>query len=125
MDEMENFRDEIRLWRSADAWQGPRLPPLIIETYLDTSEMTASQALVISDAAGKRWNVTEALNRAANRGGYLGLRTGDKGSSRSQQVVLERWRLEIRYEALSPLLRPSVGQVSRVTVSRATSVPTP
>lgn len=98
---MESFKQELRLWRTGDAWAQPRLPPLIIETYLDTSDLSAMQALVISDAAGKRWNVTEALDNAANRGGYMGQRRG--GQATSQQVVLERWTVEIRCVSLSLL----------------------
>jgi autophagy-related protein 13 len=93
---METFRDELRLWRVGDSFD-PKPPPLVIETYLDTSDLTATQALVIHDSEEKRWNVTEALENAANRAGLnIGLRRGDRGTGKAQQIVLERWRIELR-----------------------------
>lgn len=99
---MDSFRDELKLWRLGDSFD-PRPPPLIIETYLDTSDLTGTQTLVILDGDDKRWNVTEALESAANRAGGLGvgLRRGDPKAA-SQQIVLERWKVELRYDYRIP-----------------------
>ncbi|KAF8537743.1 autophagy-related protein 13-domain-containing protein [Trichophaea hybrida] len=93
LDEMETFREELKPWRLGDSFD-PRPQPLIIETYLDTSDLTPTQALVILDGDEKRWNVTETLENAANR---VGLNVGPKrsGTAKEQQIVLERWRVEL------------------------------
>ncbi|KAI5778100.1 autophagy-related protein 13-domain-containing protein [Geopyxis carbonaria] len=88
VDEMDTFRDEMRLWRLGD-YCDSKPPPLIIETYLDMSDLTATQALVITDEMGKRWNVSEVLEQEANRTGLnVGVRKGS-------QVVLERWKVDL------------------------------
>ncbi|TEA11428.1 Autophagy-related protein 13 [Colletotrichum sidae] len=88
-DEFDDFRDELRVWRNCGAYDRP--PPLIIETYLDTSRLTPSQSLVIVDEHGKRWDVLEALNASDS---------SDDGRSapakRNTEVVLERWRIELK-----------------------------
>lgn len=95
---METFREEIRPWRIGDSFD-PRPPPLIIETYLDTADLTPTQALVVLDSNEKRWNVTEALENAANRAGLnAGIRRGERGPAKAQQIVLERWKIELTYE---------------------------
>ncbi|KAI5849748.1 autophagy-related protein 13-domain-containing protein [Tricharina praecox] len=97
LDEMETFREEIRPWRIGDSFD-PRPPPLIIETYLDTADLTPTQALVVLDSNEKRWNVTEALENAANRAGLnAGIRRGERGPAKAQQIVLERWKIELTH----------------------------
>lgn len=65
-----------------------RPPAMIIETLLDTEDLTNNQSLVIIDDSGKRWDVEEVLSTAADAG---------RGKSRISrpQVVLERWRIEL------------------------------
>lgn len=62
---------------------------MIIEIYIDTSELTSSQSLVIVDDQGKRWDVLDALNRStgSNDGGMR---------KRKSEVILERWRFELK-----------------------------
>lgn len=55
----------------------------MIETFIDTSNLTTSQSLVIVDDQGKRWDVREALNAAG-------------GAGRNVDVVLERWKIELK-----------------------------
>lgn len=90
---MDIFKEELAPWKTCDAFE-PRPPPVVIETYIDTSDLTPTQALVILDSKGKRWNVSETLEDAANRTGYgMGPRRGvDKAQ---HQIVLERWRIEL------------------------------
>lgn len=71
---------------------------MIIETYLDATDLTANQSLVILDGEGKRWNVNEALDTAAARTGVnTGSRKGGRGGGSRHEVVLERWTVELRY----------------------------
>jgi len=118
---METFRDEVRPWRIADSFD-PRPPPLIIETYLDTTDLTPTQALVALDSNEKRWNVTEALENAANRAGLnAGIRRGERGTTKAQQIVLERWKIELRYEFGQVLLLEFVADASLSVVLHSTS----
>ena len=77
------------MWRTCGAFQN-RPPPLIIETYIDTTSLTNSQSLVIVDDQGKRWDVIEALN------GSTGSSDGTRSRKRNHEVVLERWRIELK-----------------------------
>lgn len=67
------FRDDLRLWKTADAFS--KLPPLVVETYLDLTNLSPHQALVAVDSNGKMHNVTRGQQKA--------------------EVVLERWVIEI------------------------------
>lgn len=83
------------MWRYGDSFE-PRPPPLIIETYLDTRDLTANQSLVISDAEGKKWNVDEATDAAAARAGLNAEpRRSVRGGPARHEVILERWRIEL------------------------------
>jgi autophagy-related protein 13 len=89
-DDTNSFRDELALWRTCGGFQN-RPPPLILETYLDTSALTSSQSLVIVDDQGKRWDVVEALN---NSGGSSD--GGSRHRKRNSEVILERWKIELK-----------------------------
>ncbi|KAE9380320.1 hypothetical protein N431DRAFT_128190 [Stipitochalara longipes BDJ] len=88
-DDTTSFREDLSIWRTCGSFQN-RPPPLIIETYLDTSELTNSQSLVILDDEGKRWDVLEALNSSGSSEGESRLRR------RNKEVILERWRIELK-----------------------------
>ena len=63
---------------------------MIIDTYIDTQELTNGQNLVIVDNKGKRWDVQDSLRHSTytnNRG---------KKDVITTRVVLERWRIELR-----------------------------
>ncbi|KAH6679492.1 autophagy protein-like protein Atg13 [Halenospora varia] len=85
-DDTAAFRDELNLWKTCGAMQN-RPPPLILETYLDTSALTSSNSLVIVDDNGKRWDVLESLNNSS--GSSDG---GNRVRKRNNEVILERWR---------------------------------
>lgn len=65
------MRDDLRQWRTA-AESGTPLPPLVVEVYLDVSELKPKQSLVFTDAQGKTW-------------------PGER-----KEIVLERWIVEFR-----------------------------
>lgn len=66
-----------------------RPPPVVLETYLDTAELTPMQMLVISDERGGQWDVAQALEDAMNHK-RIGV-----GRGIPKQVVLERFRIEL------------------------------
>ena len=77
-----------------------RPPPMVIETYLDLSELTRSQSLVIVDDQGKRWDVAEALNPSF---------TSTRPSSRTgatTQVTLERWVISLEGSPTDSMMHP-------------------
>jgi autophagy-related protein 13 len=78
-------------WRTLNIEDGTP-PPLTLEIYLDLTELTKSQSLVILDEQGKRWNVADALYPAmpSNARPY---------SRRSDRVVLERWQFSLKDES--------------------------
>ncbi|KAL1982098.1 hypothetical protein VTN96DRAFT_1753 [Rasamsonia emersonii] len=84
LDETDVLRDSLRRWRTCDATDN-RPPPMIIETFLDANELTNNQSLVILDDNGKRWDVVEALAASQDAA----------ASSNPNEVILERWRVEL------------------------------
>ena len=81
IDETDLTRDDVRRWRTCDAVDN-RPPPMIIETFIDTKDLTNNQSLVIVDDEGKRWDIEESLNKP-------GLASDEQGSM--TEVVIERW----------------------------------
>lgn len=65
-------RAELKLWKNSDV---ASLPPMIIETLLDTSQLTAREVVVLEDGAGNSWTVC-------------------KGGLKKHEVVVERWLVE-------------------------------
>ncbi len=88
IDETDIFRDDWRLWKTCNA-DDLRPPPMMIETYLDTADLTPSQALVIVDDRGRRCNVLEALNADYSS------KSNTSGRSQRTQVTLERWTIDL------------------------------
>ncbi|KAI9645141.1 autophagy protein 13 [Ciborinia camelliae] len=82
-DDTDAYREDLNKWRMCGGFQN-RPPPLIIETYLDTSHLSSSQRLVIVDDLGKRWDALDALSNSSG------------SSDGRSEVILERWRIELR-----------------------------
>ncbi|KAJ2975164.1 hypothetical protein NUW58_g8435 [Xylaria curta] len=89
--DIKDFQDEFRVWKTCGGFEN-RPPPLIIETYLDTSRLKSGQSLVALDEDGKRWDVVEAINSSDQSSDSS---TGRQGKPITH-VVLERWRIELK-----------------------------
>lgn len=63
---------------------------MIVETYLDASQLSPSQCLVFVDDNDKRWDVLEALSSSESSHESPTVR------SRSTEIILERWRFELK-----------------------------
>lgn len=63
---------------------------MIVETYLDASQLSPSQCLVFVDDNDKRWDVLEALNSSETSDDSPTVR------SRNTEIILERWRFELK-----------------------------
>ncbi|KAJ8128006.1 hypothetical protein O1611_g5629 [Lasiodiplodia mahajangana] len=90
-DDIDDFREEFRVWKTCGSFEN-RPPPLIIETYLDTSRLKNGQSLVALDENGKGWDVVEAINSSDQSSDSS---TGRQGKPITH-VVLERWRIELK-----------------------------
>ncbi|KAI8631344.1 hypothetical protein F5Y19DRAFT_27462 [Xylariaceae sp. FL1651] len=90
-DDIDDFREEFRVWKTCGGFEN-RPPPMIIETYLDTSRLKSGQSLVALDENGKRWDVVEAINSSDQSSDSS---TGRQGKPITH-VVLERWRVELK-----------------------------
>ena len=88
LDETDDYRDDIKRWRTCDL-KDDRPPPLVIEVFLTTDPLHQGQRLVILDDDGKRWDVQNALSSS-----YSG-RTGKRRATDSDEVILERWTIEL------------------------------
>ncbi|BCR92522.1 putative autophagy protein Atg13 [Aspergillus chevalieri] len=88
LDDTDALKDQLRTWRFCDATEN-RPPPLIIETYLDTRNLTNNQSLVILDENGKRWDVLESLAISREAHPSKAPQTG------SDDIILERWKVEL------------------------------
>ena len=63
VDETDDYKDDIRRWKTCDV-KDDRPPPLIIEVFLTTESLQQGQRLVILDEDGKRWDVASTLSSA-------------------------------------------------------------
>ncbi|UKZ76458.1 hypothetical protein TrVFT333_004162 [Trichoderma virens FT-333] len=97
-EEIDEFREELRIWKSCGSLEN-RPPPMIIEVYLDASTLKESQSLVIIDEDGKRWDVLEQLAASTSSSGSDSL----TNIRRPTEVILERWRVELKSIADRPL----------------------
>ncbi|KAL6714308.1 autophagy protein 13 [Lecanora helva] len=84
IDETDLTRDDVRLWRNCGAIAN-RPPPMVIETFIDTRELTNSQSLVVIDEQGRRWDVEEALTKSPSSF------TVARDKSVRPEVTVERW----------------------------------
>ncbi|KAJ4293971.1 autophagy protein 13 [Collariella sp. IMI 366227] len=91
-DDIEDFREELRVYKQSSSFENPP-PPMIIETYIDASGLSSSQSLVLLDDNGKRWDVMEALSYSETPDDSSRRRHSQK---RKAEVVLERWKIELK-----------------------------
>ncbi|KAF4978601.1 hypothetical protein FZEAL_5050 [Fusarium zealandicum] len=95
-EEIEDFRDELKIWKNCGSLDN-RPPPMVIEVYLDSSRLKESQSLVIVDENGKRWDVMEQLNSSGSS-----TDSSSGASRRNSEVIIERWRVELKYAGVTP-----------------------
>ncbi len=88
INETEDLRDHVGLWKGCDAISH-RPPPMIVELYIDAQDLTNNQSLVILDEQGRRWDVEEALNKSPSSS------AGGSGQSSRPEVVVERWVVQL------------------------------
>lgn len=93
-DEIDEYREELRPYKTSGSFEN-HPPPMIIETYLDASRLSSNQSLVVVDDGGKRWDVLEALN-SSDSSSDDGRSRGQRPQKRNTEVVLERWRVELK-----------------------------
>lgn len=84
IDETDLTRNDVRRWKTCDAF-GNRPPPMTIEMFIDTEDLTNNQSLVVIDEQGKRWDVEEALNK------YSSTSSGYHDPLGRPEVIVERW----------------------------------
>lgn len=85
-------------WKNADLAER-RPPPLVIEIYLDTAELSTREALVAIDEHGARWNVMDALNALAVPAAQP---LGNIKSKKTSEITIERWSIELGDPKLIP-----------------------
>ncbi|EPE04990.1 autophagy protein atg13 [Ophiostoma piceae UAMH 11346] len=110
-DDIDDFKDELKIWKHCGGFDH-RPPPMIIETYLDASRLSPGQALVVIDENGKRWDALEALNSndmsaSGSGSSSSGRSDNNKIRTRSTEIILERWKVELR--CIPSLLKTSAG----------------
>ncbi|KAM0723817.1 hypothetical protein Q7P37_000807 [Cladosporium fusiforme] len=87
LDETDVLLDDLQEWRRPDL-SDERPPPLVIEVYVDTSNLTQNQSLVIVDDVGRRWDVADSVAAESSS-------RSNKAGGRYYEVMLERWTIEV------------------------------
>lgn len=84
---------------------------MVLETYLDTVDLTNNQSLVVVDELGRRWDVEEAFNVSSAS-------SGNDTAKRRSEVILERWhvKLEEPVEAIPQNLSTILPRVYRNSI---------
>lgn len=90
-DDIEEFREELRVFRTSRYDDNPP-PPMTVEVYLDASRLSNGQSLVIVDENGSRYDVLDALNASATSSGGS---SPSRSQRRNNEVVLERWTFNL------------------------------
>ncbi|OAA79351.1 Autophagy-related protein 13 [Akanthomyces lecanii RCEF 1005] len=88
-DEIDDFREELKTWKTCGSLESLP-PPMVIEVYLDASSLKESQSLITVDEEGKRWDVMEQLQSSRSSDS-----TSPSTFGRNTEVVLERWTVEL------------------------------
>lgn len=87
--------DDLQEWRRSELSDEPP-PPLVIEVYVDTSNLTQNQSLVVVDDVGRRWDVADSVAAESSP-------KSNRAGGRYYEVMLERWTIELgdmgRYKA--------------------------
>jgi autophagy-related protein 13 len=102
LDETDDYKDDIRRWKTCDLKEN-RPPPLVIEILLNTDALNQSQRLVILDDDGRRYDVMNALT--ASQDG----RQGKRRALTNNEVVLERWLIQLHDQNSG--LPPDLAQI--------------
>jgi autophagy-related protein 13 len=102
LDETDDYKDDIRKWKTCDLKEN-RPPPLVIEILLNTDGLNQSQRLVIHDEDGRRYDVMNALASSQN------VRHGKRRASTDHEVVLERWLIQLHDQNSG--LPPDLAQI--------------
>jgi len=101
IDESDVLFADLTTWSRVDITE-ERPPPLIIEVYLDTAELTHNQSLVTVDERGRRWDVREALTSPTTSA--MGVR---KSRQEDTQVIIERWKVYLGDSSLETISNSS------------------
>lgn len=76
---------------------------MVIETYIDTEELTNNQSLVIIDEQGRRWDVEEALNTSPSSS------AGGGSQPTRSEIILERWQIQLGENSIE--IPKDLGQI--------------
>ncbi|CAG8835244.1 16167_t:CDS:2, partial [Racocetra persica] len=80
------YKDGLKSWRQASQASTGTVPlPMIIEFFLDVSELNKNQILVITDEISRRRKVD------------LHNLSGSNENGKSKNIMLERWQLTLRW----------------------------
>lgn len=69
---------------------GDRPPPLVVEVYVDSSQLNQNQVLAVEDDQGSRWDVADALTESGDSKPTL-----TRHGNRYYEVLLERWTVSL------------------------------
>ncbi|KAI9597208.1 autophagy-related protein 13-domain-containing protein [Syncephalis fuscata] len=96
LEDTDELRDELKLWKATAVLSVTPPPPMIIEVFVDCSDLAPSQIPVLMDGDQGRKAKIEGIS--TNSGGHLGF-----GSHRRSTILLESWQLTLDTQASSSL----------------------
>ncbi|KAL1303398.1 hypothetical protein AAFC00_006790 [Neodothiora populina] len=85
LEDTDALNQDLREWKFAECFR-ERPAPLIIEVYLDTTQLAQNQSLVAMDEEGRPWDVTEALQELA---------ASNPSAQTPTKLVYERWTIKL------------------------------
>ncbi|KAJ1974768.1 autophagy protein 13 [Dimargaris xerosporica] len=103
LEDREPVRSEVRFWRTAALLSTPP-PPLIVEVYLDVSDLRDNQMLVVTDDRLRRWTVDLQASFHDSRTSLpSNLNSSqDSRSLRRTSILLESWQLQLSHPVPYP-----------------------
>jgi autophagy-related protein 13 len=87
MEDTDDLRDELKLWRATAALSVSPPPPMFIEVFVDCSHLAPSQVPVLLDGDQVRKAKVEGIGGSGTHMGF--------GQYRRNTILLESWQLTL------------------------------
>lgn len=93
LEDLDIYKEDAKFWRAMAITESP--PTMLVELFLDTSELSSNQVLVLLDETNRK-------NRVDLSGtGLHSVASPPLGQGRIRRnIILESWSLNLRYKEI-------------------------
>ncbi|KAF9923944.1 autophagy protein 13 [Linnemannia zychae] len=103
LEDLDIYKEDAKFWRAMAITESP--PTMLVELYLDTSEMSSNQVLVLLDEN----NHKNRVDLSGSGTGHHSTTSTPLGHSKSRRnIILESWSLKLSNTPPDPVPEPPV-----------------